>query len=65
MECLICFENLFEDSKYTACKICEMRVHTECYKKWQKKSGCRKNGRLCLLQINVHQSLRKAKSLLS
>ena len=63
MECLICFENIFEDSKYTMCKICEIRVHTECYKKWQKKSGCRKKCIMCQ-QKNCLMNVNKASTCL-
>jgi hypothetical protein len=53
MECLICFELINENSKYTMCSFCNIKVHTSCYKAWQKKSRtgntcilCRQNGGL-------------------
>ncbi len=46
MECLICFELVNQNNKYTTCTVCNMIVHTKCYKSWEKKSG---NYKTCIL----------------
>ena len=47
MECLICFDIINENDEYTLCDFCNTKVHTSCYKDWEKKSDLYQTCILC------------------
>ena len=58
VECVVCFDIVTPEMRYTYCAYCDMKCHTSCHKKWVKRCGeydkmctvCQQNN--CLFEEN-------------